>query len=227
MSIFGEFEVPAEGFVFQETFQTEPSMVIEIERVVATDELLTPYFWISDVSLDVFEAAAREDPTIEQLERLDEYDEATLYRAHWTDQIDALIHAYTQVGAAIVDAEGQNNEWILRMRFDDREKLDDFNEYLNDKNISFDLHSLYEITHPRSGSQYGLTRKQTDALITAWEMGYFELPREATMKEVADELGIAPQSLSDRLRRAQNTLFENALRVEGPTDHGFSGNANS
>lgn len=227
MSIFGEFHVPAGGFAFQETFRTAPGLVIEIERVVAMDELLTPYFWISDVSPDAFETAAREDPTIEQLQRLDEYDEATLYRAHWTDRLDTLMHAYTHIGAAIVAAEGQNNEWELRMRFDDREKLDEFNEYLNDENVSFTLRRLYEITHPRSGGQYGLTRKQTDALTTAWEMGYFDLPRQATMEEVADELGIAPQSLSDRLRRAQNTLFENALRVEGPTDHGFSGTAHS
>lgn len=227
MSIFGEFRLPAEGFAFHETFQTEPSLVIEIERVVATDELLTPYFWISDVLPDVFETAARDDPTIEQLQRLDVYDEATLYRAHWTDRIDTLIYAYTHIGAVIVAAEGEKNEWDLRMRFDDRGKLDEFNEYLNDEDISFELRQLYEISHPRSGSQYGLTRKQSDALITSWEMGYFELPREATMKEVADELGIAPQSLSDRLRRAQNKLFENALRVEGPTDHGFSGTANT
>lgn len=223
MSIFGEFHVPAGEFTFQETFLTEPETVIEIERVVATDELLTPYFWISKVSPDAFEAAAREDSSIEQLRRLDEYDEATMYRASWTDNVDTLVYAYTHIGAAIIGAEGQDSEWVLRMRFDDREKLEEFNEYLNDNDVSFDLRRLYEITHPRTGSQFGLTRKQTEALTTAWEKGFFELPREATMEAVADELDIAPQSLSDRLRRAQNRLIEDALRVEGPGDHGLSG----
>lgn len=223
MSLFGEFHVPADAFVFYGSFQTEPDMVIEIERIVAADELLTPYFWVSDVSTDDFEAAARDDPTIERLQRLDEYEEATLYRADWTDRIEALIYAYTHIGAVIIDAEGQNSEWILRMRFDDREKLEEFNEYLHEQDVSFDLRRLYEISHPRSESQFGLTPKQAEALITAWEMGYFELPRDATMEEVADELDIAPQSLSDRLRRAQNTLVEEALRVEGPSEHGLSG----
>lgn len=223
MSLFGEFCVPSDALAFGQTLNTEPDLVIEIERVVATDELLTPYFWITGVTPDMFEAAAHEDPTVEQLERLDDYDEATLYRAHWTDRVERLIHAYTHIGAAIIAAEGQRDEWILRLRFDNRDKLDEFNEYLNDEDIPFTLQRLFEITHPRSGSQYGLTPKQTDAITTAWEMGYFKLPREATMDEVAGELGIAPQSLSDRLRRAQDTLIEEALRVEGPIDHGFSG----
>lgn len=217
MSLFGEFHVPAEEFTFHETFLTEPSTVIEIERVVATDELLTPYFWVSKIAPAEFEAAAREDSSIDRLHRLDEYEEATMYRAEWTDHVETLVYAYTHIGAAIVGAEGQDSEWVLRMRFDDREKLDEFNEYLNDNDVSFDLRQLYEITHPRTGSQFGLTRKQTEALTTAWEQGFFELPREATMEEVADELGIAPQSLSDRLRRAQNKLIEDALRVEGPS----------
>lgn len=227
MSIFGEFHVPSDVFTFHDTFQTVPGLVIEIERVVASEQLLTPYFWISNVTADDFEAAAREDPTIEGLRRLDEYDEATMYRAEWTDRIDTLIYAYTHIGAAITGAEGQSNEWVLRMRFDDRGKLDEFSEYLNDEGVAYDLRRLYEITHPRSGSEFGLTRKQTEALTIAWEMGFYELPRKVTMEEVADEVGIAPQSLSDRLRRAENTLIENTLRVEGPTDHGFSGTAGS
>lgn len=223
MSLFGEFHVPADEFTFHETFLAEPSTVIEIERVVATDELLTPYFWVSKISPDDFEATAREDPTIEQLQRLDEYEKATMYRADWTDRVDTLVYAYTHIGAAIMGAEGQDSEWVLRMRFDDREKLDEFNEYLNDNDVSFELRRLYEITHPRTGSQFGLTRKQTEALTTAWEQGFFELPREATMADVAAVIDIAPQSLSDRLRRAQNKLIEDALRVEGPADHGPSG----
>lgn len=223
MSIFGEFHVPAAEFTFRETLEANPDTVIEIERVVATDEFLTPYFWVSNVPPDVFEAAAREDPTVEGVRRLDEYEDVTLYRANWTDRTQTLILAYTRVGAAIIGAEGQDGEWVLRMRFDDRDELDGFSEYLNDEDVSFELRRLFEITHPRTGAQFGLTPKQTEALTVAWEMGYFDLPRETTMREVADELGIAPQSLSDRLRRAQRTLVENTLRVEGPTEHCFSG----
>lgn len=222
MSLFGEFHVPATELAFHDSLQAEPELLIEIERVVASKDLLTPYFWVSHISPDAFEATAHEDPTIDQLERLDEFDTATLYRADWTDRVDALVYAYTHLGAAILDAEGQNDEWILRMRFDDREALMQFNEYLEEIDIQFDLQRLYQVSHPRSGGQFGLTPKQVEALTTAWEMGYFKQPREADTMEVADQLGIAPQSLSDRLRRAQQTLIGEALRVEGPSDNSLS-----
>jgi len=223
MSIYAEFHVPADGFAFREAFRAEPDMIVEIERTVGADELLTPYLWVSNVSPDEFEAAASEDSTLADVERLEEFDDATLYRTNWTREIHALVHALTAVGAPIVGAQGSDREWTLRIRFDDRECLDAFTQHLDDRGVSFELRQLYEITHPRSGTQYGLTPKQTEAITTAWDMGYFDLPREATMQEVADDLGIAPQSFSDRLRRAEHTLIKNALLVEGPTDHCFSG----
>lgn len=223
MSLFGEFHVPADEFIFHDALDMEPATVIEIERVVATDELLTPYFWVSNVSGETFESAVADDPTVDKVEELDDFDDATLYRAEWIDRVETLVYAYTHVGAAILSAEGKHDEWILRMRFDDREKLDQFNAFLRDEDVSFELRQLYETKRPRSSGQFGLTPKQYETLTMAWEMGYFDLPRAVTMEEVADELGIAPQSLSDRLRRAQDALIEEALRVEVSSDGSPSG----
>jgi predicted DNA binding protein len=39
-------------------------------------------------------------------------------------------------------------------------------------------------------------------------MGYFEVPRRASMADVADALDIAPASLSERFRRGQARLVE-------------------
>lgn len=224
MSILGEFHIPADAFTFYDTFQAEPNTLIEIDRVVAADELLTPYFWVSNVSPDDFESVAAEDSTVERLRRLDEYKEdgTVLYRADWTSRVETLIYAYTHIGAAIIGAEGEKTEWLLRMRFDDHDKLDEFHDYLNEKDVPFELRRLYELTHPPGGRKLGLTLKQMEAITTASEMGFFNLPRESTMEEVAAELGIAPQTLSDRLRRAQQTLIENTLRVERPSDRSSS-----
>lgn len=55
MSIFGEFRVAADTFTLSSTLAAVPEAVIEIDRVVASDETLTPYFWVSDVPFDAFE----------------------------------------------------------------------------------------------------------------------------------------------------------------------------
>ncbi len=214
MSIFAEFRVPAEAFAFQKTFAAEPEMVIEIERVVASEEeYLTPYFWVSGIGPETFEAAASTDDTFTNVRRLDESDVMTMYKAEWQDRVESVIFAYTSIGATIMEAKGQSREWILRMRFDDRKNTNAFTELLSENDVSFQLERLHEITNPRTGEQYGLTPKQQEAVTVAWDSGYYDLPRSASMEDIADELGITAQSVSDRLRRAQYTLIANTLRV--------------
>jgi predicted DNA binding protein len=50
-------------------------------------------------------------------------------------------------------------------------------------------------------------------LNTAWDFGYFEEPRAATLDEIAAELDITRQSLSQRLRRGHHALIANTIRV--------------
>jgi len=75
MSIFGAFDVPAGAFALAGTLSTVPQAVIEVERVVATERALTPYFWVSDVEHDDFEQALTDDPTVERYTCLDEFEE--------------------------------------------------------------------------------------------------------------------------------------------------------
>lgn len=107
------------------------------------------------------------------------------------------------------------------MRFDDRSQLSDFQEYCDQEDISFELTQLHEITYPRTGARYGLTPKQNEALVTAWEMGYFETPRESSMAEVAENLEIVTSTLSERLRRAHDGLIAHALVVTHPSELGY------
>lgn len=56
-----------------------------------------------------------------------------------------------------------------------------------------------------------LTKQQREALIAALEQGYFNVPRGATATDVADELGISKSSFLGRMKRAQQTVFEQLL----------------
>lgn len=44
MSLFAEFHIPSEDFALSSTLDRLPGLVVEIDRVAAADELLTPYF---------------------------------------------------------------------------------------------------------------------------------------------------------------------------------------
>ncbi|MFC7059437.1 helix-turn-helix domain-containing protein [Halovenus salina] len=56
-----------------------------------------------------------------------------------------------------------------------------------------------------------LTKQQREALVAALEMGYFQVPRNTTASAVAEELGISKSSFLGRLKRAQQTVFEQLL----------------
>ncbi len=51
-----------------------------------------------------------------------------------------------------------------------------------------------------------LTDRQRETLRTAYEMGYFEYPREENAEAVADELGIGVSTFAEHLAAAQSTL---------------------
>ena len=224
MSLFGEFYVPAGSFALEYTLGELPETVIEIERIVATDEVITPYFWVTTDDLETFESAVDADPSIDDLRRLDTFDRATLYRADWTDNTDAVVYAYTQVGAPILEASSQDDEWRIEMRFDDHERLEQFTRYCTEADIPFRLTKLHEIAKPHTANAQGLTNRQYEALVTAHEVGYFT-SSTVTLAEVADELDITTQSLSELLHRGYDTLIANTLVVTGP--HAAAGDADS
>lgn len=61
-----------------------------------------------------------------------------------------------------------------------------------------------------------LSARQREALEAAQRLGYYETPREATHGDVASELGCAPQTAGDHLRKAEAKLADAALDAFGP-----------
>lgn len=53
----------------------------------------------------------------------------------------------------------------------------------------------------------GLTDRQREVLLTAYESGYFESPRETTGVELADLLSVSQPTVTHHLREAQRRLF--------------------
>lgn len=219
MSVIAEFTVSADSLALSQTLEKAPEMAVEIERVVAhAEDEVTPYLWVRGGDYVVFERAVRDDPTTHDVEKLDEYEDGALYRAKWTGNIQSIVYAYTEVGATILEAIGREDSWEIRMRFDSEQLVTQFNDYCRENDIDFILNRLYNPSEPMGGGQYGLSSKQYEALTTALERGYFNVPRETSMAELADELGIAQQSFSKRLRRAHRTLITNTLTVSHPED---------
>jgi DNA-binding NarL/FixJ family response regulator len=56
-----------------------------------------------------------------------------------------------------------------------------------------------------------LTGRQRDVLETAWEMGYYAVPKAVSAAEIANEMGLDPSTINEHLQRAERNLLEQIL----------------
>ncbi|WP_440010555.1 helix-turn-helix domain-containing protein [Halomicrococcus sp. SG-WS-1] len=214
MSVLADVTVPAHNFVLSETLRAVPEVHVEIERVAADEERITPYFWAAGDDFSTFEDALERDDTIQDIVTLEEHDEERFYRGHWKQDSDEITHAVSLVEATILEASSDDSEWDVRMLFPDEQTLTEFHDYCSERDIAFELTRLYDSRHPEALGKYEITPKQREALLTALDSGYFEVPRTTGLEGIADNLDISRNALSTRLRRGHANLIRNTLSHE-------------
>jgi DNA-binding CsgD family transcriptional regulator len=56
-----------------------------------------------------------------------------------------------------------------------------------------------------------LTEKQREVLLTAYRMGYYDIPRKSTTGEIAKKLGIVDSTVVEHLRKAERRLIKQII----------------
>ncbi|MFC6723281.1 helix-turn-helix domain-containing protein [Halobium palmae] len=57
-----------------------------------------------------------------------------------------------------------------------------------------------------------LSKRQEEAILSAWEAGYYEIPRGTTTEELADEMGINRRTFEEHLRLGESKLIGTLIR---------------
>lgn len=211
MATATEITLPAEEFALSETFEAVPEVEFEVERVVAHDQShVMPILWAAGVSDEAVTEALESDSTIEDVRRLVDLDDEWLYQMSWVDNIKVVVRALVHEEGTITNAYGMNDRWSFRIVFPDHDALSRTYDYCQEEGLSMEVESVTQMDSEPAG-QYGLTEAQYEALVTAYQMGYFEIPQETTVEDLADELGVSAQSVSERLRRGHRKLIGGAL----------------
>ena len=213
MSTIATVELPAHEFALRETLSTVTDAEFDVERVVAHDtERVMPFLWAAADEPDALDGALADDPSVENVDLLSDLDDERLYRMDWTEQIRVVIHILVEEDATILDAFGTGEHWTLRILFPKREALSATHDFCETEGLTMDIKNIYEMDRDRHG-RFGLSEAQHEALVTAFEHGHYEVPRDITLDELADEIGVSHQALSERFRRAYHALIENTLIV--------------
>ncbi|MGA9401729.1 helix-turn-helix domain-containing protein [Haladaptatus sp.] len=84
---------------------------------------------------------------------------------------------------------------------------------LNDvpPDFGIELERMGEYSPSISDPVATLTDRQQEVLAVAVREGYYEMPRETTHREIADELSVAPGTISKQLQRIEMTLISSLV----------------
>ena len=206
MATVMEFTSPVKEFPLGSVFESLPGVTVELERLIPHDHLVIPYFWVRGAEADDIEAAFEVHAGVTNIRLIDSVDNEYLMRAEWEREYVGVLSALAEIQIVVLSGTGTNDGWRFEVRSESREEISEFRTYCQEHDIPIDITAVHALL-PIQDEGYELTDGQREALIVAYERGYFNSPRETSLADVAEELGITQQSLSSRLKRGHRRLI--------------------
>jgi hypothetical protein len=208
MSVVAEFRIESSEFLLGTVVGDSGDVRVELERVVPVSEQVMPYLWAATADVEGFESAVRSSPRVESLTALDRVADRILYRVEWAGDVESLVYGFSVTEATILEAVG-HGRWSFRVRFPNHDQLAAFHDYCQEHDIRFELRRVYQ--PDQDGDAFRLTARQREALLLAVEEGYFHVPRGTTLGEIAAQLGVSEQAVSERVRRGTDAVLSTVL----------------
>ncbi|NHN59352.1 MULTISPECIES: helix-turn-helix domain-containing protein [Halorussus] len=211
MSVVAEFTINADEFLLGRLIAEHPNLSVELERVVPAEKRVMPYVWGHGDDLSTFESTMETNPHVRSFAVLDRLPDSALYKIEWEEPAEQLIHGITETKATILEAYG-DDEWTFRIRFEDHSGLAAFHNYCADHGITYRLNRVYALDD-RSAARdlHGLTEVQHETLVEAVGRGYFDVPRQVSLAELAAKFDVSEQAVSERIRRATDAVLRHVL----------------
>ncbi|MFC4405466.1 helix-turn-helix domain-containing protein [Haloarchaeobius iranensis] len=208
METVAEVRLSHDRFVLGSTIATHRDLTIQLTAQAPTSEgdwLL--FLTATGDGAGRLAEALDDDPTVADPRRLTETEDHCVYRVRTVAGL-RVAGVLGDLGFRVLDVTSDDGDWCYRIQGPDRSALTAFFEHCQSVGIDLDLERIYRVPGADGPAPRSLTDGQTEALRLANEGGYFAVPREMTLGDLADELDISRQAASERLRRAVGSLLE-------------------
>jgi predicted DNA binding protein len=213
VSLVAEFSLPRTDLLLGRV-PTDWTGRVEFERVVSPPSTPLSLLRVSG-DAEAFAASARADAAVESLVELDDSPAGTRYRLSWSADAESVLRPLLREATVVEAAAGER--WRFRFRFAEFDDLTAFRRRVDDADISLELRRLRDESRAEeTEAEARITEVQRRTLTVAVREGYFEVPRSATLSDLAAELDVSKQAVSERLRRALSPLAADAV---GATRH--------
>lgn len=210
MAVVAEFTVETGDFPLGSIFDTHPDATVELERLVPIGRNPIPYFWVEGVRSDDLVSAFEKHSEVKSIRILDEINGDCLLRVDWSSEGHGMLRALTDSNVSLLSTTGSSDGWTFEVRAESGDIIREFDEYCHGNDISVHLQKYHRLV-PGDTDTDDLTTPQQEALLLAYERGYYQSPRQSTLEEMASELGITGQSFGSRLQRGTHRLIGNTL----------------
>lgn len=241
MTVTVELSVPIEAFPLNGIFRASPSARIAFEPIVHRSGPEVWSFRVYGIDPATLEEALGADEHVRRSRTAGTDDERALIEVVWEADSEPtgnrsanttegrignggdsgtermLLRALDEYDVTVLALVGTDRNWEFTLRFPDRETTQAFQTAA--LNASHSLSVTRVVDSEAGGNRSGigtdlLTPAQREVFTLALEGGYFEIPRRITQVEIAEEVGISDQAVSERLRRAQKKLGRAAMSPE-------------
>lgn len=212
MSYIADFTIRSP--LMKEAAEAVPETTFEMVDLQLLDGEKPRYiFWANGRRFAELDLALESDRTVDSFACLTDEETRRLYRVNFTESGKEMMTYKDACKCDIVflKVTATNRGTRVRAQIPTRDRLRAFCSSCREKGVPFELERLFRDESLGSGVDYGLTERQCEALVLAYQRGYFGTKRETTLEEIAAELDISRQAFADRLRRGQEHLIANTL----------------
>jgi predicted DNA binding protein len=203
-----------ESEILYETLEAVSDIHVEVRNLGKGKETaLRAIVSVTGEAMEQFHNHALQDPSIESLKLLEDGEFRRLYSMEaipGTVNETAYETAVDSGGMYLQSRTGEDG-WYTTMNYPDQESFQQYQRRISEEGIEIEPTVVRAGKYLISGGAFDLTNKQEVVLAEAVNAGYFEIPRQGSLAEVADELDISEQAASERLRRAMNALAQAAI----------------
>jgi predicted DNA binding protein len=204
--------------VLTETVAHDRTSSVRSVSEAGTDPTSGKFFYrVESSDFRRFEDGLRDDHTVGEFEQVIETeDKKAIYSFEYTDEAKIFSPVISSKNGVVLDMENDRDAWIFTIWLPERTNLAALWDTARRHDIDIELLRVNQYASLDT-TDAGLTDSQREALLVAFEAGYFEEPRNATLSEVAGELDISQPAAGGLLRRGIERLIISSLMEE--SDH--------
>ena len=209
MTTVVDLAVPSDRLGGSRAFEQVPDLEFRVDGVIG---YAPPLVEVCGPDRRAVESALEADPRLEVVANVggDSRERCWLFQIAFDRELKLVSHLISEAGGAIVTAAASDRTWSLELLFEERAAVSRAYELLDRYDFSVRVTRMASVDDT-GDVRSTLTETQYETVVAAYERGYFDVPREVTLRELAAELEVSHQALSERLRRGQAALVSEEL----------------